>query len=78
MAEVHAKLKRLSLKKTAPGKTTMTAAYIGQQLGITGQTVSNFLKGKGRNGYLAEAMIEEYEKLPDWDIRAQQKYNDKK
>jgi hypothetical protein len=36
---------------------------IGKSLGVTGTTVQNYLRGKVKDGYLAEAIYEEFLKI---------------
>lgn len=43
---------------------TSTYVQVGLTLGITGQTVYNYVNGKGGDGYIIDALIEEFKKLP--------------
>lgn len=45
--------------KIPRGFESSTCWEIGKDLGVTGTTVINYLKGKVGNGYLAEAIYEE-------------------
>ncbi len=47
------------------GKNSLTSTYVkvGLDLGLTGQTVYNYVNGRGGDGYVIDALIEEFEKL---------------
>ena len=40
------------------GNLTMLYAIIGSKLGITGQTVYNYVQGRGSDGYIIDELIE--------------------
>lgn len=44
-------------------KELSTCWEVGKNLGVTGTTIQNYLKGKIGDGYLAEAIYDEFEKL---------------
>ena len=64
MKDGFQKLNKIAIKKTQGKNTNYIFTYIGFQLGITGQTVSNYVhcKLKTGNGYLIEALIAEFKK----------------
>ena len=66
MEAAYKELAKVALIKTRDAGTTLTYAIIGTHLGITGQTVRNYVKGKCKNGngYVIEALITEFNKLP--------------
>jgi len=57
-------LKELAAKKTDGKVAGAVYALVGYNLNITGQSVYNYVCGKGRkDGYLKEAIITEFQKL---------------
>lgn len=65
MDNSYGKLAEIALKKTNNTNTTITYAGIGLKLGLTGQSVRNYVKAKCKNGngYVIDALIEEFKKL---------------
>lgn len=65
MTTAYEELAKIAFKKTKNIGTTVTYAMVGMHLGITGQTVRNYVKGKCKNGngYIIESLIEEFKKL---------------
>ncbi len=57
------KLKEVANRKLKSGSATQTAFVVGLKLGITGQTVLNYLNGNCRDGFLTEALTMEFRKL---------------
>lgn len=45
------------------GSQSATCAYIGTQLNLSGQGVYNYVIGKGGDGFVCEAIAEEFKKL---------------
>ncbi len=59
-------LKELStLANANKPKNSITSIYVqvGLKLGITGQTVYNYVNGRGGDGYMIDALIEEFKNL---------------
>jgi len=58
-------LKKIADKKTPTESPKLTYALIGYRFGITGETVGNYVNGRSKkgNGYLIDALIEEFKKL---------------
>jgi hypothetical protein len=52
------------LQRTPPTKQSVTYTKIGAELEMTGQSVGNYVAGKGSDGFLIEALIKEFKKLP--------------
>jgi predicted transcriptional regulator len=46
------------------GTRSLTFYSIGKQLKMTPQSVYNYVRGKGGDGYVIDALIEEFNKLP--------------
>ena len=67
MSDAYDKLQKIAANKTPEGETTLTFVEVGRNLGITSQTVYNYTQRKGGNGYLIDALIEEFENLPTND-----------
>ncbi len=63
MEDACKELSKIASEKTPANETTNTYVKVGIKLGITGQTVYNYIQGKGGNGYLIESIIEEFKKL---------------
>lgn len=57
------KLQIVAFKKQRKGMNTQIAAEVGSKLGISGQTVLNYLNGNPKDGFLTEAITEEFKKL---------------
>lgn len=55
--EIKDKLNKISLPN---GTATNICWEIGQELGITGTTVLYYIGGNIKDGYLAEAILEEF------------------
>lgn len=47
-----------------PGTMTRKFVEVGLSLNLTSQTVSNYVNGRGGDGYMIEALIEEFSKIP--------------
>lgn len=64
----YKELQQVANKKVGEKGFNLTYALIGYNLGISGQTVGNYVEGKSKsgNGYLIDALIEEFNKLPDF------------
>lgn len=60
--EAYKRLMEAVDKKRAKGKDTQIACKIGLSLDISGQTVINYCNGKGKDGFLIEALTQEYRK----------------
>jgi len=56
-------LNSLANQNVPNGKSTMTFAMIGAKLGITGQTVYNYVQGRGSDGFVIEELIKEFAAL---------------
>jgi len=54
---------KLSKVSFPPEKETTMCWAVGADLGITGVTVKNYLKGYIKDGYLAEAILNECKRL---------------
>lgn len=65
MTDAYKELHKIATKRIPSGETTATFVEIARQLGITSQTVYNYTQGKGGNGYMVDALIEEFKKLPE-------------
>ena len=61
--ETFGKLRAIAKQKTEKGGITLAYVSVGSKLKITSQTVYNYVQGKGKDGYMAEALIKEFEKL---------------
>ena len=57
------RLQEVASKKEKKNKNTQIAAIVGEKLGISGQTVINYLNGQAKDGYTTEALIAEYKQL---------------
>lgn len=57
----------LLAKQKMTGSKSITSIYvqIGLKLGLTGQTVYNYVHGKGGDGYMIDALIEEFKTLSE-------------
>jgi hypothetical protein len=66
MAASYAELNKIANIKLVGRNTSLLYATIGISLGITANTVANYVIGlsKSGNGYLIDALIKEFEKLP--------------
>ncbi len=53
-------LKAVVEKNVPAGKSTNAYHTVGVKFGITAQTVYNYIEGKGKDGYLIDALIEEF------------------
>lgn len=58
------KLQQIANAKTPANKDSATNSFIGGIVGVSGQTVSNYRNGDAGDGYLLDALIEEFVKLP--------------
>lgn len=58
--EIKGKLFSVKIPKR---KESSICWEIGRNLGVTGTTIQNYLKGRIGDGYLAEAIYDEFEKL---------------
>lgn len=56
-------LQSLSNIKTKNQTAGIVYSIIGNKLGVTGQTVVNYISGNAKDGYLLDAMIEEFKEL---------------
>lgn len=66
MKTAYDELRKIAKLKIPAGKSTLIHGQVGAVLGITGQTVFNYLIRTTikSNGFLIEALIEEFKKLP--------------
>lgn len=58
--EIKGKLFSVEIPKR---QESSTCWGVGKNLGVTGTTVMNYLKGKVNDGYLAEAIYDEFVKI---------------
>jgi hypothetical protein len=63
-SEATKRLQTIALQRTPPTKQSVTYTKIGAELEMTGQSVGNYVAGKGSDGFLIEALIKEFKKLP--------------
>lgn len=65
--EFHFRHKQIKEKLTAidlpEGSGTNTCWAVAGSLGVTGQTVKNYLEGNIKDGFLAEAIYKEFKRL---------------
>lgn len=67
--EARTKKAKAELNKVATplldkrGSQSSTCSYIGTQLNLSGQGVYNYVIGKGGDGFICEAITEEFKKL---------------
>lgn len=64
MKDANTELQKISIERTPDKKNYATYARVGIELGMSGQSVGNYVNKKGSNGFLVEALIEEFKKLP--------------
>lgn len=60
--DAYEALRKIVNKKITENATN-TYHILGITLGVTGQTVYNYTKGKGNDGFFVEALIEQIELL---------------
>jgi len=58
------KLQQIANVKTPANKDSATNSFVGGIVGVSGQTVSNYRNGDVGDGYILDALIEEFSKLP--------------
>lgn len=65
MTMAYRKLQNIAASKVTGKNQTLTYQKVGAALGVTGQTIYNYVqaKNKSANGYMIDAIIEEFEKL---------------
>lgn len=56
-------LNDIANKKMEKGRSTQIAAEVGLKIGISAQTVINYVGGTCKDGYTTEALIAEFKKL---------------
>jgi predicted transcriptional regulator len=61
--EVIVKLNQLSASKIEEGKILIVCKNVGEALNKSTQTIYNYLSGRIKDGYLAEAICQELKKL---------------
>lgn len=66
MVNSYAELKKIASIKSVGRNVSALYTAIGLSLGITGNTVANYVEGKSKsgNGYLIDALIKQFEKQP--------------
>lgn len=56
-------LNELANAKTEKGKVIRIYGSVAKNLGISQSTVINYLAGRGKDGYLTDALIEQFQSL---------------
>lgn len=56
-------LRNISAKKMEKRRSTQIAAEVGLKIGVSAQTVLNYIGGNCKDGYTTEALISEFRKL---------------
>lgn len=64
MDKASKKLKKEADKRTPQFRMMKVYTQIASRLGITAQSVKNYIAGTGGNGYMIEALTKEFMKLP--------------
>lgn len=67
-ADAYKTLFSVARQKTPSNRKTMIYGLLGANLGVTGGTVFNYMgakPGHKGDGYFIDALIEEFNKLPD-------------
>ncbi len=59
---IKIKLQELSASKIKSGKAVIVCKVVGGELGLSGQTVYNYINGKINDGYLAEVIYKALKK----------------
>lgn len=62
-SDIIIKLSELAVKKIGSGKTLEVCEMVGKNLNISGQSVYNYISGRVNDGYLAEAIYQEFKKI---------------
>lgn len=61
--DAFVRLRTIAKQKTTKGNITLSYVTVGGALRLTSQTVYNYVQGKGKDGFIVEALIKEFKKL---------------